>query len=471
MTMMMKKTFIKLFTLTLFSALVCSCSTSKQVAALRPSPDYSSATVVYDKQLSFINMPVSLAISDIQSQTNKYLNGLIYEDKNLDDDNLMINVYKESPILITEQNGKIVMDLPLKIIGKAKYGINQFGISLSDTKDFYLNGTIRLHSIVGLKDWKLTTNTTIQDIKWKESPTISIAGKAISVTYLINPALNLFKGKLALLVDNAIAKSVDFKPQVLDALQAFSTPKKVNEEYETWFVMQPVEVYASKTTVANQKININLGLKTYLETAIGRKPSLVFDRNAIVLKTVDNMPNDFKANLAAFATYSYASQMMQKNFAGQKFESGKRAVTVNKVELWGKEGKMIVALNLSGSVNGDFYLSGFPVYDAQKKEIYLDKVDFVLDSKSKLLKIGDWLAHDIVLNKITDACRFSIADQLSLGAQTMATYLNNYQPIKGVVVNGTLGQITPNKVILTPNAIVAYVNTTGKVAVTINGLQ
>lgn len=458
-------------TLVVFLLYFSSCSTSKQVQALKPLPDYSSTEVVYEKQLSFINMPVEIAVKDLQTQSNKYLNGLIYEDNSLDGDNLMMKVYKSSNIIISEKQGKILMDLPLKIVGKVKYGVQSFGLDLTDVKDFYLNGTIRLNSTVGLKDWKVTTATNIQNVQWKESPTVTVAGKAIPITYLINPAISIFKPTLAKLVDDAIAQSLDIKPYVLDALESFSQPTKVNDEYETWFTMQPAEIYATKATVANQKITVNMGLKTYLETAIGRKPAIVFDRNAIVLKSVDKMPDQFNANVAAFAPYSYASAVVTKNFAGQKFESGSRSVTVNKVDLWGKEGRMIVALNLSGSVNGDFYLTGIPAYDAATKEIYLDQVDFVLDSKNKLLKVGNWLAHGLILKKMSDACRFSIAAQLADGEKTMAGYLNNYQPIKGVKVNGKLTGITPNKVILTPNAIVAMVVATGKVAVTIDGTE
>ncbi|MBK0382050.1 DUF4403 family protein [Pedobacter sp. SD-b] len=467
----MKKILLNIVLVATIATLFSSCSSTKQVMALKPLPDYSSTEVVYEKQLSFINMPVEVAVKDLQTQTNKYLNGLIYEDNSLDDDNLMMKVYKQSNIAIIEKDGKIVMDLPLKITGKVKYGVQSFGLDLTDTKDFYLNGVIRLSSTVGLKDWKILTNTNIQNITWKDAPSIVVAGKTVPITYLINPAISIFKGTLSKLVDDAIAQSLDIKPYVLDALQSFSEPTKVNEEYDTWFTMQPVEIYATKATVANQKITVNMGLKTYLETAIGRKPSITFDRNAIILKSVDKMPDEFKANVAAFAPYSYASEVVTKNFAGQKFTSGSKSVTVNKVDLWGKDGRMIVALNLSGSVNGDFYLTGVPAYNAQTKEIYLDQVDFVLDSKNKLLKIGNWLAHGLILKKMSDACRFSIADQLAEGQKTMSGYLNNYQPIKGVKVNGTLTGIAPNKVILTPNAIVAMVVATGKVAVSIDGLE
>lgn len=467
----MKIKYIANLFLAFVTIIVSSCSTSKQVTALKPLPDYSSTQVIYEKQLSFINMPVEVTVADLQRQTNKYLTGLIYEDNTLDGDNLMMKVFKEAPIVINEQNGRIVIDLPLKITGKVKYGIEKFGLDVSDTRDFYLNGTVRLNSLVGLKDWKIMTNTVIQDIKWKESPSVSIAGKNVPVTYLINPAISLFKGKLSEMVDDAIAQSLDIKPYVLDALQAVSEPIQVNEEYNSWFAMQPVEMYATKAVAANKKITANMGLKAYLETSIGRKPSLTFDKTTLALKAVEKMPNEFKVNVAAFAPYSYASSLVEKNFAGQKFESGNKSVTVNKIDLWGKEGKMIVALNMSGSVNGDFYLSGIPVYDAAKKEIYLDQVDFVLDSKNKLLKLGDWLAHGIIIKQIAENCHFSIAEQLAEGEKTMSTYLNNYQPVKGVKVNGKLNQLSPNKVILTPNAIVAMIVANGKVAVSVDGME
>jgi hypothetical protein len=452
-------------------ALVSSCNTASKVTALKPLPDYSSTEVVYDKQLSFINMPVEITIADLQRQTNKYMVGIIYEDKSMDGDNVMMKVTKEAPITIKEQNGRIYIDLPLRINGRVKYGVDKFGVSLSDTRDFYLNGTVKLNSLVGLKDWKISTNTIIQDVVWKESPTINVAGKNVPVTYLINPAISMFKTKISKLVDEAIAESLDIKPYVLDAVQALAEPMKVNEEYNTWFAMQPVEMYATKAIAANKKITAVLGLKTYLETSVGRKPGLTFNKNAIALKAVDKIPNEFKVNMAAFSSYSSASAIIQKNFAGQKFESGKKSVTINKVDLWGKEGKMIVAVNMSGSVNGDFYLTGVPAYDAVKKEIYLDQVDYVLDSKNKILKAGSWLAHGILVNKIAENCRFSIAEQLADGEKTMKTYLTNYQPVKGVKVNGSLGQISPNKIVLTPNAIVAMLVANGKVAVSIDGLE
>ena len=84
------------------------------------------------------------------------------------------------------------------------------------------------------------------------------------------------------------------------------------------------------------------------------------------------MPDRMSISVAAVSTYESASKIITKNFQGQEFGSGKRRVTVQKVNLWHKDGKMIVALDMTGSINGTIYLSGVPNYNAVTKEIYFD---------------------------------------------------------------------------------------------------
>ncbi|ADY52731.1 hypothetical protein Pedsa_2179 [Pseudopedobacter saltans DSM 12145] len=450
--------------------LLNACSTSKKIEAIKPLADYSSDKVIYDKQLSYINIPLEIGVAEIQSQTNKYLNGILYEDKNINDDNIAVKVTKEAPITIREQGGNLYIDLPLRVNGKVRYGFEKLGLSMYDTRDFYMNGTISLISAVGFKDWKLNTRTVISDIKWKESPSVQIAGKNMPVTYLINPAITVFKSIVAKKVDDAIAETLDIKPYVLEALDKLAEPFQVNQEYNTWFSVQAQELYSTRAVVANKKVKVGLGAKTYFETVVGQKPEKVSVKN-IPLKSVDKIQDQFKANVAAYVTYRYAAGEIQKNLSGQKFESGKKYVSITKIDLWGKEGKMIVAADMIGSVNGTFYLVGVPVYDAVKKEVILDQVDFILDSKSKLLRTADWLAHGMIVKKIAENCRFSIANQLSDGEKAMKGYLNNYQPAKGIIVNGTLGTLSPDKIILTPNAIVAMVTANGKVNIKIEGMD
>ena len=73
---------------------------------------------------------------------------------------------------------------------------------------------------------------------------------------------------------------------------------------------------------------------------------------------------------------------------------------------------MVIALDMLGSITGTVYLTGVPQFNETTKEIYFDQLDYVLDTKSKLLKTANWLAQGMVLRKIQESCRYSIQANL-----------------------------------------------------------
>ena len=446
-----------------------SCAPSRKIATLKPEPD-QAAPLVLDVEPSFVQLPVELALKDIEKQLNLTFSGVIFEDNNLQDDDLMIKVTKEAPIQFLQSDGKIKTILPLKAVGTIKYGFTKLGISFSDTRDFKLNGVITLVSQVRLENWKLKTETTLQSLDWKERPSVNIAGREVAITYLMNASLKMFKQKLESTIDQAIATSIDFKPQVMDALQALSKPILVNESLRTWFRVTPIELYATRAVIEKDFVSMGLGLKCQMETLIGAEPAAQFVPNKIQLKPVEKMPNQVKANIVAIASYQEASQLMQQNFQGEVFTDGSRKVTVQKVDLWHKQGKMIVALTVAGSLNATIYLSGFPQYNEQTKEIYFDQLNYVLDTKNVLHRSANWLAQGKILKKIQESCRFSIQSQLKEGQQKLLQYLNNYSPTQGVFDNGSAQDFKFLKIQLTNHALVAMLSVEGKVKVTINGM-
>lgn len=465
-----------LLRLSLFTAftVISSCSTTQKLETLKPEPDDASP-LVYDANPSFINLPITVKLTDIESQTNALLTGLIYEDNNIEDDDIEMKIWKLAPIKIQNDpanpDKKIKTILPLKANIKYRIGTKKLGVDLYDTREFNLNGVITLSSEAALTNWKLNTKTEFKSLDWNESPTMSVFGKNMPITYLINPAISIFKSKLEHKIDDAIEKSMDFKPNVLSALEKICTPFQMSDTYESWLRIVPVEIYSTNAKLKNDSFLMDMGMKCNMETIVGKQPESKFNANKIILKPVTKIPNQISANIAAISSYVDASKIMTKNFAGQEFGSGSKKITVKNVTIWHKDGKMVIALDVLGSINGTLYLNGFPQYNPQTKEIYFDKLDYVLDTKSKLMRTASWLAQGYVIKKMEQSCRYSIQPNLEEGKKNMAAYLKNYSPMPGVFVNGKMEDIQFDKIQLTNQAIIAFIKINGTVNVSVNGLK
>jgi hypothetical protein len=463
----MKSSFFTLSLICVFQLLV-SCSTTKKIEALRPDPSNDSP-IVFKNKTSFVAMPITITLSEIEHQLNKNLSGLIYNDTLLSDDKTQMKIWKTAPILLSEKNGNIISIIPLKIWAKFKYGTDFMG--LNDTREISINGTITLNSASQLSNWKLSTQSKIESFDWSESPSILVAGKNVPITYIINPTLRIFKDKIAKKIDDAIEKTCNFKPHVLKVIENLSVPFKTSERYETWFKMVPIELYVTDAVLSKSKINLSMGLKCTMQTMVGQQPKNGFDASKLVLKPVSDIPENTTASVVAVSTYESASNIVTKNFQGQEFGSGSRKITVQKVALWHKDGKIVIALDVLGSINGTIYLAGIPNYNSITKEIYFDQLEYVLNTKSLLLKSANWLMQGAILSKIQESCRYSIKGNLEEGKQSLKPYLTNYTPMKGVAVNGTLNDFEFEKVELTDKAIIAFITISGKLKIKVDGME
>lgn len=427
--------------------------------------------LVTQQEPSFINIPVTIQIKDIETLTNKNLTGLIYDDSSFDKDDLKLKIWKEAPIKISYEKGKIKTIFPLKTQVFYRIGTDKLGVSLYDVREFNMNGTVTLLSDVGLSNWNLKTNTTLVSLVWKEHPTMKLFGQNIAITSVIIPTVALFKDDIVESIDEALAESMNFKPQVLDALETICKPFQMSETYESWLRIVPEELYTTDAQINKDAVSFTMGMKCLMETIVGAEPKSKFDRNKIVLKPVKDIPNRVTTNIAAVSTYEDASRLMTNNFKGQVFGSGSKKVSVENVEIWQNNKKLIIGLSLKGVVDGTIYLSGYPQYNAVTQEVYLDQLDYVLDTKGVIAKTANWLASKIILLQLQQYCRYSIKPNLDEGTDNILSYLNNYAVMPGVFVNGQLGEIRFQNIQLTNQAIVAFIEIDGTLKLSVKGVE
>jgi hypothetical protein len=125
---------------------------------------------------------------------------------------------------------------------------------------------------------------------------------------------------------------------------------------------------------------------------------------------------------------------------------------------------------MSKRIKGIVYFEGVPVYNAQKQIISIKNFDLNIQTRDVLLKSASWLANSALFKKsIESKLEFSIAKELQ-DAKKIANEAVNKNYTKTLQLNGTINQIEPADIFVTPQSIRVNIKATGKIGVRLNGI-
>lgn len=452
----------------LFLIVVILSSCKSTVKTIKPPETYVARTS-YDKQISIINVPVEIPVSELEKQANKYLAGILYEDKSFydnDGDNLKCLVKKYSPIKMDALENRIKITLPLDISGSY--------YKLGAVVDF--KGTLSTTYVTAITfedNWKIKTITKSNGYEWIKSPKVDMGLFNLPVTWIADAAIKGQTDYINKTIDDCIKEYVNLKELTKPAFDALAQPINVSEAYKTWFRITPIEALITQLNASGKKIKFTLGLKANTETFIGNKPAVPDLSKGVPMTAVKELPKDFNIGLVAITPYADASKILDDQFvkSGYEYKEGKYHIKFTKMNLYGQDTKMVIEVGLIGSVNGDVYLVGTPYYDVESKSIKMKDLDFEVDSKKKLLKAANWLGHGKLCKIMTQYMVFPIGEQLDAAKKDAQTYFTNYQPVKGVIINGKLEKLETSDVYLIQDAIVTLISVGGNLNVKLQDLE
>ena len=155
---------------------------------------------------------------------------------------------------------------------------------------------------------------------------------------------------------------------------------------------------------------------------------------------------------------------------GQVFESGKKKVKVEDIQLWGNNDKVVVNSKLSGSFNGNIYFIGRPEFNPQKNQIEVKDLDFHVDTKSFLLRTASWIFQGPIKNQMKKAMTFPMEENIRELKASVQESLNAYEIQPGVVLTGTVDSVTVENTRVTPTSIRVNLYSNGRVNVNVSGL-
>jgi hypothetical protein len=128
----------------------------------------------------------------------------------------------------------------------------------------------------------------------------------------------------------------------------------------------------------------------------------------------------FHLALPIIVDYRRINQRLEQEMIGQEFRTPVGdTVRVEGVQLYGSGDKLILALRVSGGVNGTLYTTGTPVFDESRGVLKFVDLDFTVDTRNVLVRSANWMFHENVLSSLKSEAYIDLSPQL----QTMRSRL------------------------------------------------
>ncbi len=480
---MLSRFSVTFFRLTLqYGLFLLTACTSKTASTTNPKAPKEVTTVTKmdiqsEKFLSTVHVPVSIGLADLERQINQQVNGLIYEDNSLtdnDNDQFMTKVWKREPILLSvpNENGPDSLfhfRVPLRIWAKA--GVKVLGFMQYQETEFALDLNFVTRFALGT-DWRVSTTTTAEGYNWINKPKLKIAGFEIPVTSLVARQIDKNLGTITRKLDEQVRDKIDLKTPVLNAWNVVRQPYLLSEKYRTWLLVVPRRILMKPFEVRNRTIYSTIGLEGYTLTQTGPKPDVKPATSLPDLSLATTVPNDFRIQLLSEVPYTEATRLASEQFVGKSydFRDGAYQITITDIDLYPNNNNLIIKAGLTGSIKGDIYLRGVPYYDPQTRTISLRDLTYDLDTRNVLYRTASWLLQGSFARMMEKQLTIPVGDQLDEATKALQARLTNNPIVKGVILNGKIDHVTPEQVYLTAQSLLAVVNAGGKVNVEVNGL-
>lgn len=443
-----------------------SCGTTKNQPQ-RPMETYQAPAEV-PLSLSTVNIPVRLSEAELERLLNNKMNGVIYEDNNLDDDGLMMKATKSQNINIRLDGLQMSYRVPLKLwVFKKIFGSR--GIEAEGELALNFKTTIHIRG-----DWAVESFTEMTGYDWIRNMAVKTGLGNLDVKYIANMIIDRSKYTLTSGIDQQLKSQLQIRNSLEEAWQLMQRPVSIPSSYGTWWVkLTPQSIAMTPFKNVGSSIVEGVITATSLAEVVAGATQPTFRPNTYLppFQIGSSNVNEFAVNLTTDISMKEAENMAKSFSVGQKFYPGGKEIVVKDIQLFGQNDKIVVNTQFSGSYSGSLYLIGKPVFNAQKNTIELQNLDYDLQTKDFLLKSAKWLFDKTILKKMQEACVFPLDDNVKFFKSMMNDQLRNYKFNNNVVLRGAVNDLKVQDIQILQGNIKVYVSSTGTLNLEVSGLD
>lgn len=438
--------------------LLQSCG-SKKVE--RPPEYYNDLSV--EPEISHLVIPFKIYRTDLENSINNYLDSILYSDYDLADDDLQLVAKKAGRIRINFSRDTIFYTVPVNIWVRRDLGITSATGEGSIQLEFKSAWSISY-------DWQLNTYTELRSYRWLRKPVLKTAIFDIPITPIVNYFLDKSRTDIAASIDEEIRSNFDLRSQMDYAWRQLHQPVLLSEEYLAWLLLNPVSISMTPLEQIGDTISSAIQVACRPNIQVGSTPFPPAPPPLPYLERTIFEENVFKMQITATIPFSEAKRISQATMVGETYTYGRKKVTIDDIDIYGRGNQLVVKTTLKGSYNGDVYFTGRPAFNARKNAVELETVDFDFSTKKTLLRTASWLFKGKLRQSVEESLNYYLNYNLEDTANYIRESMKNYVVAPGIGLDGDLEELSVSHVYISPDGIHVRIGLVGHVELNVRGI-
>lgn len=239
-----------------------------------------------------------------------------------------------------------------------------------------------------------------------------------------------------------------------------------------YFSLHPKKLRMENINAKNNLLNINIGI-TATPVVSFAKPDVT--PTPVPNLTNTNNPGGFNIYLEAALQYDSLSNVLNTYLLNKQFDVGegifKKHIIVQHTTVSGDEkGNLNISIDFSGSFDGTAHFIGKPVYNAEKKTIGVQDLDYDLKTKNLLLKTAKWLFNKKIINELKNYTSFDLSQYYDTASKTLNDWLNR-EWTRGITGSGSVTGLGLTSVYALPEHLLIRSNCIGNLSILVSELD
>jgi hypothetical protein len=287
-------------------------------------------------------------------------------------------------------------------------------------------------------NWRIRTNTRLDTVAPFSDETrdqCRVTLFAVDVTPRVVSAVDGVLRKQLTQVDARLA-SFDVRTPLERWYNHLSKQIRITDSL--WLVFNPSDVHYGGMRFEERNIVADIRLFARPVVYSGQQPARVLTSLPPLVRAPRRVGDTLRVLVDGRLEYDVATAMLQKAIGGKRFMRLGRSIKIDSVRMYGLgDGRIVLAVDFVGALNGKAYLVGTPQIDRAEHVLTVPDLDFDVATDNALAQGVAWMKRDDVVQELRKRARLPLDSTVEKYREKVENAINR-DLTKGVQLTGDL---------------------------------